>query len=68
VEEDVLVLCVGDLFPGLEPPHGLSHVLGLQWGRVPPLLTNIQGWEEGDEERESLQSLYTRMHHGIFFC
>ena len=62
MEEDILVLCVGDLFPALQPPHGLPHVLGLQRGRVAPLLTNIQGWEERAEEKESLQSLYIRIH------
>lgn len=45
VEEDVLVLGVGDLFPALQPPHGLPHVLGLQGRRFSPLVTHIQCWK-----------------------
>lgn len=42
VEDDLFVLGVGDLPSCLEPPDGLPHVLGLQGGQLPPLLTHIQ--------------------------
>lgn len=44
VEDDLFVLGVGNLPTCLEPPDGLPHVLGLQWGQLPPLLTHIQSW------------------------
>lgn len=45
VEDDLFVLGVGDLPSCLEPPDGLPHVLGLQGGQLPPLLTHIQRWK-----------------------
>jgi len=53
VEEDALVLGVGDRLAGLQPPHRLPHVLGLQGGRVSPLITHVQGWKEGGGGAES---------------
>lgn len=50
VENDLFVLGVGDLPPCLEPPDGLPHVLGLQGGQLPPLLTNIQSWTDRQTE------------------
>lgn len=44
VEDDLLVLGIGDLPTCLEPPDSLPHVLGLQGGQLPPLLTHIQSW------------------------
>lgn len=44
VEDDLFVLGVGNLPTCLEPPDGLPHVLGLQGGQLPPLLTHIQSW------------------------
>lgn len=42
VEDDLFVFGIGDLPPGLEPPDGLAHVLGLQRGQLPPLLAHVQ--------------------------
>lgn len=49
-EDDFLVLGVGDLPLGLQPPNSLPHVLGLQWWHLSPLLTHIQGWR-GERQR-----------------
>lgn len=42
VKEDVLVLRVGNLISALQPPHCFPHMLGLKWGCISPLLTNVQ--------------------------
>ena len=60
VEENILVLGVGNLFSALQPPHCLPHVLGLQGRGVSPLLTDIQCWNEGGREGGGGSGIHNR--------